>query len=54
MNNNVEEIMGLIQLIEDTKQELADAEYKVLVYPKIIDNLEIKLFEKLKEEAMFL
>lgn len=44
-----DEITDIIQGIEDLKQELADAEYKVLVYPRMINNLEIKLFQKLKE-----
>lgn len=43
-----DEIVDLVQTIEDKKQELNDAEFIVQFHPKIINNLEKKLFQKIK------
>lgn len=45
------EILELIQAIEDTKEELNDAEFKVQYLPKIINNLEKRLFEIIQEKG---
>lgn len=44
------EIIDLIQVIENKKQELSEAEWIVQFHPKIINNLEMILFKKLKGE----
>lgn len=48
------EISDLMQAIENNKQELADAEFKVEYLPGIINNLEKQLFEKLQEKEELL
>ena len=45
------EIIELVQAIEDSKQKLADAEFQVLYLPKIINNLEKRLFEIIQEKG---
>lgn len=45
------EIIELVQAIENSKQELADAEFQVQYLPKIINNLEKRLFEIIQEKG---
>ena len=45
------EIIELVQAIENSKQKLADAEFKVQYLPKIINNLEKRLFEIIQKEG---
>ena len=47
------EIIDLIQAIEDKKKELKDAQEKCMFLPEIINNLEIQLFIKLREDKEY-
>lgn len=51
MLKNEKEIIETIQAIEQKKQELTDAQFIVEFNPKIISELELRLFKLVKEEG---
>lgn len=50
MLKNEDEIITIIQAIEEKKKELSNAKFIVDFYPTIINELESRLFNLIKEE----
>jgi len=50
---NEEEIIETIQAIEEKKKELADAQFIVEFYPTIINELELRLINLVKEDGCY-